>query len=211
MIVKLPRSKTDQYGMGRDVPISRGGSSLCPVKAMKKWLAISGVVKGRVFRRVHKTGTIGDQAITGGMIARIVQQYAERIGKDASSFGAHSLRRGCCTAMARAGLSEAQMMQITGHRSSAQLRGYIEDAELFAVNVSSARSGYSVRREVLFNRVQNRQHICLRFHAYQGHQFVEAPRTGLRRNREGCRMNKFGEHFVAGAVALVLLDFLGNS
>jgi hypothetical protein len=35
-------------------------------------------------------------------------------------------------------LSEAQMMQITGHRSSAQLRGYIQDAGLFTVNVSSA-------------------------------------------------------------------------
>jgi hypothetical protein len=68
----------------------------------------------------------------------IVKRHASRIGKLADDFGGHSLRRGGCTSMARAGLSEAQMMRITGHRSSAQLRGYIEDAELFSVNVSAA-------------------------------------------------------------------------
>lgn len=138
MIVKLPRSKTDQYGKGRDVPISRGGSSICPVKAMRKWLTLSGIATGGVFRRVHKTGALGIATITSGMVGRIVQQYAARIGKEASEFGGHSLRRGCCTSMARAGLSEAQMMRVTGHRSSAQLRGYIQDAELFSVNVSAA-------------------------------------------------------------------------
>ncbi len=138
MIVKLPRSKTDQYGKGRDVPISRGGSSLCPVRSMKKWLTLSGITTGGVFRRVHKTGSLADAMITSSMVARIVQQHAVRIGEEASDFGGHSLRRGCCTAMARAGLSEAQMMQITGHRSSTQLRGYIQDAELFSVNVSAA-------------------------------------------------------------------------
>lgn len=60
------------------------------------------------------------------------------IGKDADDFGGHSVRRGCCTSMARAGLSESQMMQITGHRSSAKLRGYIQDAGMFSVNVSAA-------------------------------------------------------------------------
>ena len=68
----------------------------------------------------------------------MVQKHALSIGKDGRDFGGHSLRRGCCTAMARAGLSEAQMMRVTGHRSSAQLRGYIADADLFAVNVSAA-------------------------------------------------------------------------
>ena len=42
----------------------------------------------------------------------------------------------------------------------------------------------SVCRDVIFNRVKNRQHICLRFTTHQGHQLVEATRTGLRRNRE---------------------------
>ena len=68
----------------------------------------------------------------------MVKKHAASIGKDGRDFGGHSLRRGCCTSMARAGLSEAQMMRVTGHRSSAQLRGYIQDAEPFAVNVSAA-------------------------------------------------------------------------
>jgi hypothetical protein len=37
-----------------------------------------------------------------------------------------------------------------------------------------------VCRDVLFNRVENRQHICLCFIAYQRHQFVQATRSGLR-------------------------------
>jgi integrase len=130
MIVRLRRGLT---------LVTRGGSSLCPVKAMRKWLTLSGIATGGVFRRVHKTGTVGDEAITGGMIARIVQQHAARIGKSASDFGGHSLRRGGCTALARAGVGDVQIMLVSGHRSSEQLRRCIQDdAGLFPMNVSIA-------------------------------------------------------------------------
>lgn len=134
--VTIPKSKTDQEGRGRKVAIHRG-SQLCPVKALQAWLKVAEIRTGPIFRVVHWRGSICKEAISGEMISRVVKKYAALIGKDAKLFGGHSLRRGFCTAAAKAGATEVQIMAVTGHKSSAMVREYIEDAGLFETNTTA--------------------------------------------------------------------------
>ena len=90
-----------------------------------------------MFRVVHWRGTVGKDVISGAMVNRIVKKYAALIGKDAKQFGAHSLRRGFCTAGAAAGMTEVQLMRVTGHRDSKMLSEYVSEATLFDANVSA--------------------------------------------------------------------------
>jgi hypothetical protein len=56
------RPKTDQEGQGQVIAIIRGGST-CPVKAVKAWLAASGILEGALFRPVTKGGRLGTQRL----------------------------------------------------------------------------------------------------------------------------------------------------
>jgi hypothetical protein len=46
-------------------------------------------------------------------------------------YSGHSLRRGLCTSLAEAGCNELQIMQRSGHKSSAMVREYVEESQLF--------------------------------------------------------------------------------
>jgi len=97
---------------------------------------LSGIVGGSLFRRVHWRGAVDTHALTGEQVGNIVKKHVERIGKDAKQYGAHSLRRGFCTAAARAGATELQIMRVSGHKSSAMVQEYIEEAGLFDDNAT---------------------------------------------------------------------------
>jgi integrase len=56
---------------------------------------------------------------------------------DARELAGHSLRRGGATAAARAGKTEATIMQQTGHRSVTMVRKYITEAERWKDNAAS--------------------------------------------------------------------------
>jgi hypothetical protein len=52
LIVHLRRSKTDQEGIGRKVGIPFARVKVCPVQAVKDWLAVSGLTEGPLFRPI---------------------------------------------------------------------------------------------------------------------------------------------------------------
>ena len=71
------------------------------------------------------------------MVARVVKKYAALIGKKPADFEGHSLRRGFASEAARNGATESAIMRTTGHKSSAMVREYIEEATLFENNASA--------------------------------------------------------------------------
>lgn len=138
LTVTLRRSKTDQEGEGRRIGIPYGSNpETCPVRAFKAWLAVRGEGDGPIFRRIHRSGRIMADRIAPRVVALIVKRYAEAAGIDPAGVSGHSLRSGFCTSAAARGASERSMMEQTGHRSPAMLRGYIRDANLFADNAAS--------------------------------------------------------------------------
>jgi integrase len=98
---------------------------------------LSPATDGHVFREVTRHGRVGDSALSGWSVARVVQRVAAAVGLDASSYAGHSLRAGLATSAAREGTCERSIMNQTGHRSTAMVRRYIRAAELFRENAAA--------------------------------------------------------------------------
>lgn len=147
LIIQLGRSKTDPEGQGRKVGIPRQSSGICPAEALERWLAVSGIRQGPIFRPVDRHGNLGARALSGQAVALIVKRWAQAAGLDARQVAGHSLRAGLATAAAIAGKSERAIMQQTGHRSVSMLRRYIRDGELFRENAAQGLLGAASSRE----------------------------------------------------------------
>lgn len=135
--VTLRRSKTDQEGQGRVIGVPYGSNALlCPVRVLRHWLVAAAITEGPVFRGVDRHGNVAGAALTDQMVGRVLKQYCRVAGLDASTFGAHSLRAGMATQAAINGASERSIMRQTGHKSTAMVRRYIRDSEVFRDNAA---------------------------------------------------------------------------
>lgn len=136
LVLQLRRSKTDQEGEGRGVPIPRLRGKLCPVRALQTWVRKAGISQGPIFRGVNRHGAVQVSRMRRESVCRIVKSYAEKIGLDPKLYSAHSLRAGLVTAAARAGAAAWQIKKQTGHKSDEVLAGYIRDGGQFTNNVA---------------------------------------------------------------------------
>ena len=136
----LPRSKTDQEGRGRVVGIPPARGTVCPVQALRAWLAVRQAADpgAWLWVRISKTGVpseAGPRAaggLTGEAIAAILRGRCEDVGLDAERISGHSLRRGWITEAAMAGADPRAIRRQAGHRDPRTTEGYIEDAEALA-------------------------------------------------------------------------------
>ena len=102
-----------------------------PVKAVKAWMAASGISDGPMFRPVAKGGRLGTQRLTDKSVCDLVKAYAGRVGLDPADFGAHSLRAGFPTSAAGRGASVFKMRDASRHKSMDALQAYVRNADLF--------------------------------------------------------------------------------
>jgi integrase len=136
--ILLRKSKTDAEGKGRHVGIPFGSNpKTCPVRAYRRWLEVSGIATGSVFRSIDRHGRIGAGAITPQVVALVVKRWCKVAGLDPARFSAHSLRSGLATQAARNGASERAIMKQTGHKSVQMVRRYIHQGELFGDNAAT--------------------------------------------------------------------------
>lgn len=130
VVLVIRRSKRDQEGQGRHVPVLRGHhDETCPVRALRSWISVLGREVGPLFVRLDRAGA--GQRLTGKSVALIVKLRVEQAGLDPVLFAGHSLRRGFVSEAARGGASEAEIARTTGHTSVKVLRGYMEQATMF--------------------------------------------------------------------------------
>jgi integrase len=138
LVIFINKSKTDQSAKGRKVGIPYGKmEATCPVKAVLKWLELSKIADGPLFRGVTKYGSVRRPRLSDQIVADIVKHYAATIGKYAKRFAGHSLRSGLITSAALASVSEKWIQDQSGHRSIITLRRYIRDACIFRFNAAS--------------------------------------------------------------------------
>jgi len=130
IIITLPRSKTDQTGQGRQIPLHYRNDKLCPVRALRAWLEL---VDGEpVFVRVGKWGDIRHHTRTGARtVTGIVKDAADRCGLDADRYTAHSLRAGFVSECDRRRIPTAAVRAVTGHTSEQMLSSYARPGQLF--------------------------------------------------------------------------------
>jgi integrase len=138
LVIHLRRSKTDQLGEGRKIGVPLGRTSACPVKAVEKWLEVSKITSGPVFRAINRGGGVGQSQLSAQSVALILKEYAKAVGLNPANISGHSLRSGLVTSAIQAGVAVHKIQQQTGHRSVEMLARYIRDAGLFDSNASGA-------------------------------------------------------------------------
>lgn len=137
IVIHVRRSKTDQEGTGRDIGIPRRiGRGLRPIDALTRWLRVSRIDDGPLFRRVDRYGQIGARALQPGSIAKIIKRRAEAVGIDPNSVSGHSLRAGLVTSAATAGKPLESIMGQSGHASTSSVLRYVRRASLFDGNAA---------------------------------------------------------------------------
>ena len=133
--INVKRSKTDQFGEGsiKGLPYF-DNSQYCPVLSIKKWIEISKINSGALFRRFTKGSNLSEKRLTDQTVALLIKEYLDLAGINSKNYSGHSLRSGFATTAAEAGAEERTIMAMTGHKSAEMVRRYIKDANLFKNN-----------------------------------------------------------------------------
>ena len=133
--ITLKRSKNDQFGEGsvKGLPYFEN-SQYCPVISIKKWVEISGIRSGSLFRRFSKGSKLTKNRLTDQSVALMLKKYLKLTGIESKNYSGHSLRSGFATSAAESGVEERNIMAMTGHKSTEMVRRYIKDANLFKNN-----------------------------------------------------------------------------
>lgn len=124
LIIFLLGSKTSDTL--EEVYISKTQDPLiCPVKALKDWLLISGIQEGPIFRSLLKGGKISENQLSGHSVSHIMKRL---FGK---TYSGHSLRRGIITETAIKGVPVHEIQKFSRHKSVDMVLRYAEKAKGF--------------------------------------------------------------------------------
>jgi len=129
------KSKTDQFGEGmiKGLPYF-SNETYCPVLHLKKWLELSSIKSGPIFRRFSKSFKLSDNRLTDQSVALLIKNYLSLAGIENKNYSGHSLRSGFATVTAESGADERSIMTMTGHKTTQMVRRYIKEANLFKNN-----------------------------------------------------------------------------
>ena len=133
--INLKRSKTDQFGEGlvKGLPYFNN-TQYCPVLTLKKWIEVSNINSGPLFRRFSKGSKLSNNRLTDQTVALLIKKYLKLAGIESKNYSGHSLRSGFATSAAESGVEERNIMAMTGHKSPEMVRRYIKEANLFKNN-----------------------------------------------------------------------------
>jgi integrase len=137
VIVRIPRSKTDQAGEGVDIALPRmRGEDTCPVRALEDWLRRAKIRRGPVFRRITAAGTI-EGRLTGDGVYKILQVRAvaaKLTVAPTERLSPHGLRAGMITEASLNGALDEQIMPHSRHKDASTMRGYRRRARIVVDN-----------------------------------------------------------------------------
>jgi integrase len=134
LVLELRGTKTDKAGEGQQVGLHREERhEVCPVAALQAWHRVCtsagrGDSGAAVFPRLHKSGRVTTQALSGQGVALVLSRRAEAVGLEGVT--GHSLRRGLVHQAHLAGVSDSRVMAATRHKSLTMLRIYQGEAGL---------------------------------------------------------------------------------
>ena len=136
------RGKTDGEGRGEIVYLARDSVAL-----VRAWLARSGIAGGRLFRSVHKCGTLGER-LDPSQVPRIFKEMACRAGLPEAlveGLSGHSARVGAAQDMIAAGIELPAILQAGRWKTATMVNRYGE--RLLARRSGAAQLARLQRRE----------------------------------------------------------------
>ena len=133
--ITIKRSKTDQIGEGMIKGLPYFTNEIyCPILSLKKWLEISKIKSGPIFRRFSKGLSLTENRLTDQSVALLIKHYLNLANIENKNFSGHSLRSGFATVAAENGADERSIMTMTGHKTTQMVRRYIREANIFKNN-----------------------------------------------------------------------------
>ena len=133
--ITIKKSKTDQFGEGMIKGLPYFINEIyCPVTNLKKWLQISQIKSGPIFRRFSKGSLLTHKRLTDQSVVLLIKEYLNLAGIESKNFAGHSLRSGFATVAAESGADERSIMAMTGHKTTQMVRRYIREANIFKNN-----------------------------------------------------------------------------
>jgi len=133
--ITIKRSKTDQFGEGMIKGLPYFSNEIyCPVTSLKKWLEVSKIKSGPIFRRFSKGSSLTEKRLTDQSVVLLMKEYLKLAGIENKNFAGHSLRAGFATVAAESGADERSIMAMTGHKTTQMVRRYIREANIFKNN-----------------------------------------------------------------------------
>ena len=133
--ITIKRSKTDQFGEGmiKGLPYFTN-EEYCPVTNLKRWLELSNIKSGPIFKRFSKGSVLTDYRLTDQSVVLLIKNYLNLAGIENKNYSGHSLRSGFATVAAESGADERSIMAMTGHKTTQMVRRYIREANIFKNN-----------------------------------------------------------------------------
>ena len=143
LLLEIPRSKTNQAGEPELVVLPRAKvPEHCPVALVERWLDLTGVTAGPLFRAITPRGNQlrHDAAhLSGDRLNRIVQAAVRRAGVDPNQAGysAHSLRAGFATYASARGISDRAIQNQTRHKHPSTVHLYTRHESAWTDNAAT--------------------------------------------------------------------------
>jgi integrase len=134
LLLKLSATKASLRT--EEVAIPRRNDDLCPVAALERYLAASGITSGPAFRAISKSGRILNRGLDATSVRHILAKRLAAVGIEPTKYSPHSLRAGFITAAENAHVPEHIIQRTSRHKSVEVLRSYIRVADAFEQNAS---------------------------------------------------------------------------
>lgn len=138
LIIRLPRSKTDQQasGLTRALPFAEN-PGCCPAKAIRKWIDTADIATGPLFRPVNRWDQVQARQLNPGAINDLLKALGKACQFDfAPELSSHSFRRGLSTSAARERVDFELIKKQGGWKSDATVWEYIEEGQQLSSNAS---------------------------------------------------------------------------
>ena len=137
LIVKVPRSKTDQEAEGLMRALPFGDATVCPALALQAWLEVSEISEGYAFRPVNRWDQVRPRSLTPSAINDLLKALGKACRFDfVPELSSHSFRRGLSTSAARERVDFELIKKQGGWKSDATVWEYIEEGQQLSENAA---------------------------------------------------------------------------
>jgi integrase len=137
LIIRLPRSKTDQQAAGLARALPFGTPGCCPAKAIKAWMDSAEIDSGPLFRPANRWDQVTPRPLNPGAINDLLKTLGKACQFDfVPELSSHSFRRGLSTSAARERVDFELIKKQGGWKSDATVWEYIEEGQQLSNNAS---------------------------------------------------------------------------
>ncbi len=137
LLIKLPRSKTDQQATGLVRALPFGAPGCCPAAALRDWIELGGINEGPIFRPINRWDKIQPKALNPGAINELLKSLGSACQFDfVPDLSSHSFRRGLSTSAARERVDFELIKKQGGWKSDATVWEYIEEGQQLSNNAT---------------------------------------------------------------------------